>query len=123
MRSLHAFAAGVEILTGAALIATPSLTAQLLLGAELSGVAVPVARLAGVGLLSLGIACLPGKNAVAQPASLAILAYNALVALLLIAVGVQGEWAGVLLWPAVALHVALTGLLARDWLARTPQHF
>ncbi len=112
MRSLHAFAAGVEIVTGVALIATPSLIAQLLFGAELSGVAVPLARLAGVGLLSLGIACRPTKVA-APAAELGILVYNALVALLLIVVGVEGEWVGALLWPAVALHVVLTALLAR----------
>ena len=37
----------------------------------------------------------------------------ALVALLLIVVGIEGEWVGALLWPAVALHVVLTALLAR----------
>jgi hypothetical protein len=117
MRSLHAFAAGVEFVTGVALIATPSLTAQLLFGAELSGVAVPVARLAGIGLLSLGIACRPTKQP-APSAELGMLVYNALVALYLLYLGVAGEWVGVLLWPAVLLHVGLTGLLARAWLAR-----
>lgn len=117
MRGLFSFAAGVEIVTGLALLATPSMVASLLFGTELSGVAGPVARLAGVGLLSLGIACRPGKEPAPEP-ELGMLVYNALVALLLIIVGIEGTWVGVLLWPAVALHIVLTGLLAWAWFGR-----
>ena len=52
-----AFAALAEAATGAALIVVPSLVARMLLGAELSGVAVAVGRVAGISLLSLGFAC------------------------------------------------------------------
>lgn len=113
MSRLVAFAAGVEIATGIALIATPSLVAELLFGTGLSGVAIPVARLAGIGLLSLGLACRPTKQP-APGAELAILVYNALIAVYLLYVGIGGEWVGVLLWPAVALHVTITALLARE---------
>jgi hypothetical protein len=39
--------------------------------------------------------------------------YGAVVALYLAYLGVAGRMAGVLLWPAVALHVVLTALLIR----------
>ena len=53
-------AAIAEALTGAALLAAPSMVSQLLLGSGLAGVAVPVARVAGIALIGLGIACWPG---------------------------------------------------------------
>ena len=57
-----AFAALAEAATGVALIVVPSLVVRLLLGTELSGVAVAVGRVAGISLLSLGVACWPGKE-------------------------------------------------------------
>jgi hypothetical protein len=58
-----AFAALAEAATGVALIVVPALVARLLLGAELSGVAVVVGRVAGISLLSLGLACWQGHAA------------------------------------------------------------
>jgi len=49
-----------EIATGVALLLVPSLVGQLLLGAELTGVAASVARVAGIALVGLGVACWPG---------------------------------------------------------------
>jgi hypothetical protein len=57
-----AFAALAEAATGVAIFVAPSLVARLLLGTELSGVAVAVGRVAGISLLSLGFACWPGKH-------------------------------------------------------------
>ena len=57
-----AFAALAEVATGLALVVAPWLVAQLLLGTELSGGAVAVGRVAGIGLLSLGCACWPGNE-------------------------------------------------------------
>ena len=57
-----AFAALAEAATGVALIVVPALVARLLLGAELSGVAVVVGRVAGISLLSLGFACWQGQE-------------------------------------------------------------
>ena len=54
------FAAVGEAATGLALLIVPSLVGQLLLGAELTGVAMPVARVAGIALIALGVACWPG---------------------------------------------------------------
>ena len=106
------FAAVAEVATGLALLIVPSLVGQLLLGEELAGVAVPVARVAGIALVALGIACWPG------PPLAGMLIYSAVVALYLASLGFAvGGVAGVFLWPAVALHVVLAFLLGRAWLA------
>src|SRR5215471_2351925 len=60
MKKVLAFAAVAEVFTGLALLIVPSLVGKLLLGAELAGVAVPIARVTGIALLALGIACWPG---------------------------------------------------------------
>ncbi len=117
MNKLLAFAAIVEIATGIALIVVPSLVARLLLGAELSGGAVAVGRVAGIGLLSLGLACWPGKEAAPGP-FLGMATYNNLVTLYFLYIGIRGEWVGPLLWPAAAGHAVLTLLMARAWRRR-----
>jgi len=100
-------AAVAEVGTGLALLIVPSLVGRVLLGEELTGIAVPVARVAGIALIALGVACSP-----AAPLA-GMLAYNAAVALYLAYLGVAGGLSGILLWPAVGLHVVLTVLLAR----------
>jgi hypothetical protein len=50
----------------------------------------------------------------ARSAACRMLTYSALVTLYLGYLGLAGGLTGVLLWPAVALHVILTALLARD---------
>jgi hypothetical protein len=106
MSKVLAVAAVAEIATGVALLLVPSLVGQLLLGAELTGIAVTVARVAGIALIALGIACWPGTPRVGM------LAYGAAVTVFLAYVGLTGG-GGVLLWPAVVLHAILTALLAR----------
>jgi|SRR6516162_3313029 hypothetical protein len=103
-----------EAATGLALIIVPSLVAQLLLGTELSGVAIVVARVAGVGLFSLGVACWPIEEGT-RAQLCAMLTYDVLVTFYLLYVAIGGEWIGVLLWPAIVLHGVLTLLLARQW--------
>jgi hypothetical protein len=112
MKKLLIITGLAEAATGVALMVVPVLVGHLLLGAELSGVAVPVARVAGIALLALGITCLP----VATPLC-GMMTYNLLATLYLGWLAVGGQWAGPLLWPAVALHAVLTALLARSWLA------
>ena len=102
------FAAISEGVTGLALLFAPSLVGQLLLGEQLSGVAVPVARVAGMALIALGIACWPGWSLPGM------LSYSVLVTLYLTYLGFAGDLSGVLLWPVVILHAVLTALLARD---------
>ena len=105
------FAAVAEAATGLALLIVPSLVGQLLLGEELTGVAAPVARVAGIALIGLGVACWPG------PPLVGMLAYSAVVTLYLAYLGVAAGLTGILLWPAVALHLVLSILLGRAWLA------
>ena len=77
-------------------------------------------RVAGFGLLALGIAGWPDRDAtrVQSRALAGLLAYNVLALFYLLYLGVRGEWVGLLLGPAVALHAVMTLLLGRAWLAR-----
>jgi hypothetical protein len=50
-------AAVVEAVTGLALLIVPSLIGRLLFSQELTGVAIPVARVTGIALIALGVAC------------------------------------------------------------------
>jgi hypothetical protein len=112
MKNVLIFAAVGEAATGLGLLIVPSFAAQLLLGDPLVGIAIPVARVAGMALIALGIACWPG------PPLVGMLSYSAAVALYLAYVGLAGGLTGVFLWPAVILHAILTALLtwavARD---------
>jgi hypothetical protein len=110
MKKLLAVAAVAEAATGVALIVVPSLVGWLLLGAELTGVSIPVARVTGIALLALGVACWPGGTALCG-----MLTYSVLATPYLLYLAIRGEWVGPLLWPAVVLHAILTALLARAW--------
>ena len=103
------FAAVFEAATGLALLIVPSLVGRLLLGAELTD-AIPVARVAGIALIALGVCCWPGSTALGG-----MLTYSAGVTVYLAYIGFSGKWVGQLLWPAVVLHAVLTLLLARAW--------
>jgi hypothetical protein len=96
-----------EAATGVALLIVPSLVAQLLFGAGLTGIAITVARVTGIALIALGVACWPG------PPLVGMLTYSAVVTLYLAYVGFSGGLTGILLWPAVVLHAVLTTLLIR----------
>lgn len=109
MRKVLIFTAVAEAATGLALLIAPSLVGQLLLGEQLTGIAIPVARVAGMALVALGVACWPG------PPLLGVLIYSAAATLYLAYLGLAGL-AGMLLWPAVALHLLLSILLGRAWL-------
>jgi len=108
MRAALVFASIAEAATGAALLIAPSLVAQLLLGEQLAGLAIPVARVAGLALIGLAIACWPG------PPAAGILAYSAMATLYLAYLGLAAGLTGILLWPAIILHLLVTVLLARS---------
>lgn len=107
MQKVLILAAVGEAATGLALLIVPSLVGQLLFGEALIGVAMPVARVAGIALIALGVACWPGMQRVGM------LTYGAAVTLYLAYLGLAGGSSGILLWPAVALHAILTALLTR----------
>jgi hypothetical protein len=108
MKNALILAAIAEAATGLGLLIVPSLVGQLLLGEALAGVAIPVARVTGIALIALGIACWPG------PPRVGMLIYSGLVTLYLAYLGFAGGLTGVLLWPVVVLHLILTALLTRD---------
>ena len=110
---LLTIAALVEVATGLALLVVPSVVVRLLFGAEHAGASIPLTGAAGIALIALGIACWPGRTPLCG-----MLTYNALATLYFLYLGLRGDWVGRLLWPAVALHAALTLLLARSWRAK-----
>ncbi len=113
MKYVLTFAAVAEFATGLALVVVPSLAGRLLLGEALTGLAVPAARVAGLALIGLGIACWPGSPRVGM------LTYGATVMLYLAYLGLAGAATGVLLWPAVVLHAVVAALLSYDIARRT----
>lgn len=113
MKKLLALAALGESGIGLVLMVYPSIVVRLLFGAEIAGGGVVMSRIAGISLIALGMACWPGRGA--NWALFGMLTYTLLATLYLIYLGVGGEWAGKLLWPAVAVHAVLTILLARAW--------
>ena len=112
---LTALAAAFEAVVGLLLIVNPSVVVWLLLGADLAAAGHVVGRLAGIALLALGLACWPSREPVSRnsAATRGLLTYNALAAVLFLYVGVRGEFVGLLLWPAVAIHALLAILFAR----------
>ena len=99
-------AAIAEAATGAALLIVPSLVGRLLLGEDLAGAAIPVARVAGIALIGLGVACWPG------PPLVGMLLYSAGVTLYLAYLGFAVGLSATLLWPAVGLHASLPARFA-----------
>jgi hypothetical protein len=109
--SLVILSSAIELATGIALIAAPGFVGRALLGTELSSAGIAVARVAGLGLLSLGLACWPGQNQVNPQAARGLLIYNVLAAFYLGYLRVGAGFVSYLLWPACVLHALLTILL------------
>jgi hypothetical protein len=113
---LLALAAVAEAALGLALLVYPPIVVKLLLGFDdLVGIGLVIARVTGIAAIGLGVSCWPGNHAFAGMST-----YGVLLTLYLAWLGLGGEFVGVLLWPAVALHVVLTGLLAWAWLSERP---
>jgi hypothetical protein len=120
-RRLVMLSAAIEVATGLALIAVPSLVARLLLGAALSDSGIAVARLTGIALLCLGFACWPGRDDATQTAVRALFTYNLLAALYLGYLRVGGGFVSYLLWPVCVVHAVLGVLLVRAAVARAQE--
>ncbi len=107
MKKVLTLAALAEDVTGLVLLLVPSFVGRLLFGEELTGTGILAGRVTGIALIALGVACWPG------PPMAGMLIYSAAVALYLAYVGFAGGMAGILLWPAVVLHLVLAAFLAR----------
>jgi hypothetical protein len=112
MKKVLISAAVVEGAAGLAMLIAPSLVGQLLFGKELSGAAIPVARVTGIAWIGLAIACWPDL-----PEITGMLFYDILATLYLAYLGFAGEFVGVFLWPVIVVHAVLSILLGRAWLA------
>lgn len=111
LRNLLLVAVITEVGTGLALLLGPGLVSSWLLGIAGTDLVNLFARLFGLALIALGIACWPGPSNTA--AGRAMLFYNAAIALYLAYLGVFVS-SGLLLWPAVVFHLALSILLVRS---------
>jgi uncharacterized oligopeptide transporter (OPT) family protein len=104
----------IEILIGLAILAIPSFVIGLLLGSELNATGAAVARVLGIGLLSVGIA---GWESPALETRLApragLCTYNVGAAIVLMIAGTTGDMNGFLLWPTVALHALIGAIMLR----------
>ena len=111
MKKLLLSTSVIEAAAGVALIAVPSLVGHLLLGAELAGDSIVVARIAGIALLALGVSCWlahwDGQSCAARGLITAMVIYNLGAVVVLGAAGIRSQHAGVALWPAVILHAAM----------------
>jgi hypothetical protein len=120
MKPLLTVTAIIEAGAGLALLAVPSVTASLLLGAPLdSPVAVSLARVGGAAILALAIVCwlarCDAQGRASQGLIVAMVFYNIAVAAVLACAAISDGLHGVLLWPAVVFHVAMgTWCIARE---------
>jgi hypothetical protein len=113
LRKLLTFTAIVEFGTGLVALIDPAILITLLLGLETSNAGTLLGRFFGIALISLSLACWPGRqeNPPAFQPFRGILLYNAVVALYLAYLGAIAHIGGPLLWPAVALHAVVALLL------------
>ena len=112
MKALPIVTAVIEVGAGLALLGFPSAVAMLLLGTPLeTSAALTVARVAGAGLLALGVACWFARSDMQSHAAIglvaAMLLYNAAAVAVLAYAGICLGLHGALLWPAVFLHAAM----------------
>ncbi len=116
-RTLLITTAVIEFAAGVLLLIAPSLVVSLLLGAQLTSPAsLLVARIAGAALLAIGISCwLQGRRPGSAPLTgllSGLLVYNAAVCVLMIYAALVDRLRGVGIWPACALHLAMTAWCA-----------
>ena len=110
-RMLLATAAVVEAVAGLGLILLPDATMQLLFGGRPDSVGMMMGRVAGVALLAIGVACWGARadsGGEARAGTVwAITLYNAGAGVILVLFAVTGQAAGLGVWSAALLHLAL----------------
>ncbi len=116
---LLAVASTLEALTGLGLIIAPTMI-KFLLGTDISGATITIARMVGFGLLLLGIVCWPRVGPIV-PRLRVMLIYNVLVAAYLGYLRFGAESVGRLLLPPLAVHAVLAVLFIGVWF-KHPKH-
>jgi hypothetical protein len=112
MRWVTTAAAVETAATGLILLLSPVLFGRLILADELSEPGQALGRLTGIALLGFALTSWPDPSA--RSVARAMLIYNLLATVYLCYLGIVGKSVGVLLWPAVALHLLLTVLLVAE---------
>ena len=109
-------AAGLEVLTGFALIVAPSLLARFLFGSDLNAAGEATGRISGLVILCLAAGCwLRAGESDRLLALVPLVALSWMAAAFLVITGIIGANVGLLLWPAAALHLILAVLLTWTW--------
>jgi hypothetical protein len=98
----------IEVVTGFALLATPSVVIHALVGSSSDAAASLVARVLGGALLGLGVAGLAGGDPPDRGITLAFVIYNFSTAAILVVAELAGTADGSVLWPVAALHAVVT---------------
>ena len=105
-------AAWIEIIVGISFILALNGQSQLIFGTTTEGSGVHFAQLAGIALISLGIACLPSSDArTHRVAARTLLIYNIAATIFFAWIGVATTFRGIVLWPVVILHAVLAIVL------------
>jgi hypothetical protein len=111
-RPLFNTSAVIEILTGAAFLGAPMFLLGLLLGDGAGPTGIAVARVTGIGLLSLGVASWePSGLGVRLTTRIGLCTYNIGVAVLLTMLGADGAMSGLILWPVMAMHAVIGAMM------------
>ena len=108
--------AGLEVLTGLALIVAPSLLARFLFGSDLNAAGEATGRICGLVMLCLAAGCWPRAGESGRHQALVpLVALSWLAVAFLLVTALIGVNEGLLLWPAAALHLILAVLLTWTW--------
>ena len=106
-------AAWIEIIVGASFILALNTQSHLIFGTTTEGSGVHFAQLAGIALISLGIACLPSNHAGTRRVAVrTLLIYNIAATIFFAWIALATTLRGVVLWPVVILHTVLAIVLA-----------
>lgn len=113
MKKLLITTAVIELGAGLILAALPSVAVRFLLGSPLeSPIGLTTGRVAGVAIVTLGVACWVALRDEHSQATIglvaALLFYNIAVATVLVAARFEFGLQGVGLWPGAGLHLAMT---------------
>ncbi len=116
IRSVYRFSAGVEILTGIGIVAVPSLIMEALFNTALAHPLIAIARLYGLALVGLGLACWERNNQIdpAFNAKIGICLYNITAGLLLFNYGLKSVAPGQVLIIGGGFHFILGMILLTD---------
>jgi hypothetical protein len=112
MKTLFVITALIESVTGLILLVSPSFLALILFQTSIdSPVGLVLGRIAGAGLLSLGVACWIAqkdeKSRAARGLLAAMLLYNVIAVGLLAYAGVNTHLLGLALWTIVVIHFSM----------------